>query len=175
MPVYNEREVLEELPPWVSAAMSVLGRQPQMALVDHGLRDGATAMIERLADADPRLTGVMLSRTVAHEAAIAAGLREVRADAVTVVDADLQDSPELFRHLSQASAASADPASAVRRDHNEGLLQGAAVATFHQLAAALVMPRIGCRFGFGVQPGSARAVSISRHHRKAGRWKQVGA
>jgi glycosyltransferase involved in cell wall biosynthesis len=175
VPIYNEREVLEELPPRVSAAMSAIDRQPQMAWVDHGLRDGATAMIERLADTDPRLTGVMLSRTVAHEAAIAAGLREVRADAVIVADADVQDSPELFRQLSQASAASADPASAVRRDRDEGLLQGAAVATFRQLAAALVMPRIGCRFDFGVQPGSARAVSISRHHRKAGLWKQEGA
>jgi dolichol-phosphate mannosyltransferase len=175
VPVYNEREVLEELPPRVSAAMSAINRQPQMALVDHGWRDGSTAVIERLADADPRLTDVMLSRNVAHEVAIAAGLREVRAEAVIVVDVDLQDSPESLRQLSQASAAGADPASAVGRDRNEGLRQRAAFSALYQLAAPLVMPRIECRFDFGVQPGSARAVSAARHNPKAGLWKQVGA
>jgi len=138
VPVYNEREVLQELHRRVSAAMSAIDHQLEMVLVDDGSRDGSTAMIESLADVDSRLTGVILSRNFGHEAAIAAGLREARGDAVIVMDADLQDSPELLPQLVQAWAAGADVVYAVRRDRKEGLLQRAAFSAFYQLTARIV-------------------------------------
>lgn len=153
--MYNEREVLPELHRQVTAALQDIGHEYEIVLVDDGSADGSTRMIQELAEADPCVVGVRLSRNFGHEAAIQAGLGEARGDAVIVMDADLQDAPgalaELVRHWEEG----ADVAYAVRRDRKEGPLQRAAFAGFYRIAARIVeidLPRDAGPFSLMSRP-----------------------
>ena len=97
VPVYNEEENLPEL----SARLrSLLDSHPgEAVLVDDGSRDATAAILDELADDDPRFRVIHLSRNFGQQAALAAGLRYSRGQAVVVMDADLQDPPELVPQL----------------------------------------------------------------------------
>ena len=110
----------------------------ELVLVDDGSRDGSSDMIVEMAAADPRVRGVRLSRNFGHEAAIEAGIREARGDAVAVMDADLQDSPEALLQLIQAWEDGADVAYAVRRNRKEGFLLRTAFSGFYRLAGRMM-------------------------------------
>jgi dolichol-phosphate mannosyltransferase len=97
VPLYNEEESLPELR---SRLAELLDRYPGEAiLVDDGSRDGTPGLMDRLAADDPRFRAIHLSRNFGHQAAVAAGLRYSRGRAVVVMDADLQDPPELVPQL----------------------------------------------------------------------------
>jgi dolichol-phosphate mannosyltransferase len=97
VPLYNEEENLPELR---SRLGELLDRYPgEAVLVDDGSRDGTAELMDRLADDDPRFRAVHLSRNFGHQAAVAAGLQYSRGRAVVVMDADLQDPPELVPQL----------------------------------------------------------------------------
>ena len=99
VPAYNEEEVLEAFHREVSAEIDRLHDDFEFVFVDDGSRDRTAAIMRTLADRDPRVRAVFLSRNFGHEAAIEAGLRESRGDAVIVMDADLQDGPEILPRL----------------------------------------------------------------------------
>jgi dolichol-phosphate mannosyltransferase len=97
VPLYNEEENLPELR---SRLGSLLDRFPgEAVLVNDGSRDRTAEMMDELADDDPRFRAVHLSRNFGHQAAVAAGLQYSRGQAVVVMDADLQDPPELVPQL----------------------------------------------------------------------------
>lgn len=155
VPVYNEVEVLPELHRRVSAALGGLGHTFEIVLVDDGSRDGSTELIRELATSDPNVVGVRLSRNFGHEAAIEAGLHEARGDAVIVMDADLQDSPDVLGELVHEWEKGADVAYAVRRDRKEGALQRAAFAGFYRIASRIVeidLPRDAGPFSLMSRP-----------------------
>jgi dolichol-phosphate mannosyltransferase len=110
----------------------------ELVLVDDGSRDGSTDMIRRLAEVDPRVRGVRLSRNFGHEAAIEAGLRNCRGDAAVIMDADLQDAPDSLPRLVAAWEEGADVAYAVRTERKEGRLLRAAFSVFYRLAGRVV-------------------------------------
>jgi dolichol-phosphate mannosyltransferase len=110
----------------------------ELVLVDDGSRDGSTDMIRRLAEVDPRVRGVRLSRNFGHEAAIEAGLRNCRGDAAVIMDADLQDAPDSLPRLVAAWEEGADVAYAVRTQRKEGRLLRAAFSVFYRLAGRVV-------------------------------------
>lgn len=97
VPAYNEGEGLRAFHARLGA---VLDRMPELdsgvVFVDDGSRDDTWAVIEALAAADPRVAALRLSRNFGKELALTAGLDHVDADAVVVIDADLQDPPELI-------------------------------------------------------------------------------
>ncbi len=138
VPVYNERETLRELHRQVSAQLAALPHDHEIILVDDGSRDGSTAMIEELARTDPAVRGLRLSRNFGHEAAIEAGLRDARGDAVVVMDADLQDAPDSLPRLVAAWEEGADVAYAVRKNRKEGVILRGAFALFYRLAGRVV-------------------------------------
>jgi polyisoprenyl-phosphate glycosyltransferase len=96
-PVYNEEAAIEAFYGRVCAALE--GLHFELVLVDDGSRDGTAAVLERLADADPRVRVVLLSRNFGHQTALTAGLDHARGDAVVMLDADLQDPPELIPRM----------------------------------------------------------------------------
>jgi dolichol-phosphate mannosyltransferase len=97
VPVYNEEENLPELS---SRLGSLLDSHPgEAVLVDDGSRDATAAILDELAVDDPRFRVIHLSRNFGQQAALAAGLRYSRGQAVVVMDADLQDPPELVPQL----------------------------------------------------------------------------
>jgi glycosyltransferase involved in cell wall biosynthesis len=98
VPVHNEVETLDELHRRLSAVLDGLG-QHEIVLVDDGSDDRSWERMRMLAASDPHVRLIRLSRNFGHQAALTAGLDASRGDAVVVMDADLQDPPELIPDL----------------------------------------------------------------------------
>jgi len=100
VPVYNERESLPELYRRVRAVMEQLGEPWELVLVDDGSTDGSTDLIRRLRDQDPEhVRAVILARNFGHQIAVTAGIDYARGKAIVLMDADLQDPPEVIPQL----------------------------------------------------------------------------
>lgn len=99
-PCYNE---IESLPSFVqrmeAAARSIVGSSYELILVNDGSRDGTWNLIERISKASANVVGVDLARNHGHQLAVTAGLALTRGDRVLIIDADLQDPPELLGEM----------------------------------------------------------------------------
>ena len=138
VPAYNEEEVLEAFHREVSEEIDRLLDDFEFVFVDDGSRDQTASIMRQLAARDPRVRAVILSRNFGHEAAIEAGLRAARGDAVIVMDADLQDGPEIIPRLIGAWREGADVVYAVRKGRKEGRLLRAAFSGFYGLASRVM-------------------------------------
>ncbi|HVJ62581.1 MAG TPA: glycosyltransferase family 2 protein, partial [Tahibacter sp.] len=96
VPAYNEGEGLREFQRRVAAVFDTLDLDCSVLYVDDGSRDDTWSVMESLRAADGRVATLKLSRNFGKELALTAGLDHVDADAVVVIDADLQDPPELI-------------------------------------------------------------------------------
>lgn len=99
VPVFNEQEVLPEFHARLSAVLDGLDQSAQIIYVNDGSTDATAAIVRRLAEQDARVMLLDLSRNFGKEIALTAGLDHADADAVVVIDADLQDPPELIPEL----------------------------------------------------------------------------
>jgi dolichol-phosphate mannosyltransferase len=116
-PVYNEEALLEEFYSRVCSALS--GLDFELVLVDDGSTDSSPEILHRLASSDPRVHAVFLSRNFGHQTALTAGLDHASGDAVVMLDADLQDPPELIPRMLDDWYAGCDVVYAVR-EYREG-------------------------------------------------------
>jgi polyisoprenyl-phosphate glycosyltransferase len=116
-PVYNEEATIEEFYSRVCSALG--GLRFELVLVDDGSTDGSDAELRKLASNDPRVHLVQLSRNFGHQTALTAGLDHARGDAVVMLDADLQDPPELIPLMLDHWRAGCDVIYAVR-EQREG-------------------------------------------------------
>lgn len=98
-PVYNEIGGVEEFYKRISGVMGSLKAAWELVLVDDGSTDGSTDFIRSLAKKDPHVQAVIFARNFGHQIAVTAGLDYARGDAVVVIDADLQDPPEVILEL----------------------------------------------------------------------------
>lgn len=96
VPAYNESEGLREFHARLAAVLDQLDLETEVLYVDDGSRDDTFAIMRALREADPRVSTLKLSRNFGKELALTAGLDYVDADAAVVIDADLQDPPELI-------------------------------------------------------------------------------
>lgn len=97
VPLYNEESVLPEFLRRSRAVINAIAGGPhEMVLVDDGSADRTLAILEAAAAEDPRVVLVALSRNFGHQAALTAALDHCSGDAVVVMDADLQDTPEVI-------------------------------------------------------------------------------
>jgi glycosyltransferase involved in cell wall biosynthesis len=99
VPVYNEREVLPEFHRRVCAVLATLDMHCRIIYVNDGSTDGSLDVIDALDAQAARVQLVDLSRNFGKEIALTAGLDHADSDAVIVIDADLQDPPELIPEL----------------------------------------------------------------------------
>jgi polyisoprenyl-phosphate glycosyltransferase len=95
IPVYNEEETLREMHRRVSAVMDQLDGPAELVLIDDGSRDRSLHVLRDLQQRDRRVFYVSLARNFGHQLAVTAGLRFARGQVIIVMDADLQDPPEL--------------------------------------------------------------------------------
>jgi len=98
-PIFNELENLPELHRRVTATMSSLRVDWELLLVDDGSTDGSTDAIRSLARSDPHVRPIIFARNFGHQIAVTAGLDFCRGQAAVIIDADLQDPPELIPEL----------------------------------------------------------------------------
>jgi polyisoprenyl-phosphate glycosyltransferase len=97
VPCFNEEGCLDELHQRLSAAArSAVGENYELVLVNDGSRDGSWEAMQRMAADDPHVVAINLSRNHGHQLALTAGLDLCRGDAILIIDADLQDPPELL-------------------------------------------------------------------------------
>ena len=112
-PVFNEEATIREFYGRVCSALE--GLTFELVLVDDGSRDGSAAALEEIAVADPRVRVVYLSRNFGHQTALTAGLDHASGDAIVMLDADLQDPPELIVTMLDHWRAGCDVVYAVRQ------------------------------------------------------------
>ncbi len=99
IPLLNEEEVLEQTYASLKEHLDPLGESYEIVFVDDGSTDRSRAILLAKSEGDPTVRVVALSRNFGHEMATTAGLHHARGRAVIVMDADLQDPPELIPQL----------------------------------------------------------------------------
>jgi polyisoprenyl-phosphate glycosyltransferase len=99
VPVYNEQETLPELARRLGAVLERLDGEAEVILVDDGSIDGTPRLLDELHRRDPRFKVVTFTRNFGHQLAVTAGLDRASGDATIVLDADLQDPPEVALEL----------------------------------------------------------------------------
>ena len=100
VPAYNEASVLEAFHQRAAAVFDRLdGYRWELVFINDGSRDATQSVIDGLCARDQRVGSVQLSRNFGKEIAMTAGLDHARGDAVVVIDADLQDPPELMEEF----------------------------------------------------------------------------
>jgi dolichol-phosphate mannosyltransferase len=97
VPCFNEEDCLAVLHERLSkAARANFAEDYELVLVNDGSRDSSWQMMRQLASSDPHVVGINLSRNHGHQLALTAGLDLARGDLILIIDADLQDPPELL-------------------------------------------------------------------------------
>ncbi|HEY9675050.1 MAG TPA: glycosyltransferase family 2 protein [Waterburya sp.] len=101
VPLYNEEETILEMYRRVAVVMDQMDGPVELILVNDGSRDRSLEYMRDLHEKDPRVCYLSLARNFGHQIAVTAGLNFVRGEAIVVLDADLQDPPELIPLLAE--------------------------------------------------------------------------
>ena len=134
LPCYNESEVIAETHRRVSAVCRAVGRSYELIVVNDGSRDDTLAKLRELSKADPCLVVVNLSRNHGHQLALSAGLHFATGERIMIMDADLQDPPELLPDMLKLMDTGVDVVYAQRRTRfGDSLLKRVFCAVYYRL------------------------------------------
>lgn len=137
-PCFNEEGSLAEFYRRTTAACSRLNQPYEIVLVDDGSRDTTWEKMRLLSAADPKLVCVKLARNHGHQLALSAGLSVCRGQRILVIDADLQDPPELLPEMMQVMDGGVDVVYGQRRQRaGESLFKRATAAAFYRVLGKL--------------------------------------
>lgn len=169
VPAYNEATVLPEFHRRLGAVLDMMGVSSEIVYVNDGSQDGTTEIIQEFRNADDRVALVDLSRNFGKEIAMTAGLDHCHGDAAVIIDADLQDPPELIPDLMREWRQGWDVVYAVRTHRRgESWLKRATAAAFYRVIQTIGMVRIPPAAG-DFRLLSRRAVAalqrLREHHR----------
>jgi dolichol-phosphate mannosyltransferase len=98
IPIYNEEEAFPFLLPALKKVLAEIDCQSEIIFVNDGSRDGSLKLLQKATE-DPGIKVLSFSRNFGHQAAITAGLDFASGDAIAVMDADLQDPPEILKEM----------------------------------------------------------------------------
>lgn len=139
IPVYDEEAVIPELAQRLGAFLGPLGVTWEVVFVDDGSTDRSRALLSELCKNDRRFRLVGLSRNFGHQLAITAGMDHATGDAVVVMDADLQDPPEVVSEMLARYREGYDVVYGVRlRREREGFFKRGTAALFYRILRVLV-------------------------------------
>jgi polyisoprenyl-phosphate glycosyltransferase len=169
VPAYNEQEVLAEFQQRIASVLDTLQAKSEIIYVNDGSRDSTLKILHELREKDERVAVLNLSRNFGKEIAVTAGLDFARGDAVVVIDADLQDPPELIPEMVETWRDGYDTVFATREvREGETWLKKKTAAWFYKTAQSL------SRFDIPAETGDFRLLSrksvnalkqLREHHR----------
>ncbi len=134
VPVFNEQEVLGEFHRRLSEVLDGIDARVAIIFVNDGSTDYSLLTLQKLQQDDPRIAILDLSRNFGKEVAMTAGLDHARGDAVIIIDADLQDPPELIPQMIEEWRHGFDVVYAQRRSRaGESALKKTTAALFYRL------------------------------------------
>lgn len=134
IPAYNEAASLPALARRILAVMAPLPYRARLLVVNDGSDDETAIVLAALAAEDPRIGAIHLSRNFGQQAALTAGLDEADADAVVMLDADLQKPPEMIPRFLEAWEGGAEVVHGVRNPSNvEGVFKRWSSRAFYRL------------------------------------------
>lgn len=137
VPLFNEEETLPVLYQRLVEALELLDVDFELVLVNDGSSDQTADLLDVIAERDPRVVAVHLSRNFGHQAAVTAGLDHATGDAVVVMDGDLQDPPEVLGPFLDRWRDGYEVVYAVRTKRKEGWLKRAGYYLFYRLLRRL--------------------------------------
>jgi dolichol-phosphate mannosyltransferase len=142
IPIFNEEEGIPELERRLAAMLEDIRAQTgldwEVVFVNDGSRDGSLELLRSMAAREPRYRVVSFSRNFGHQIAITAGVDRAEGDAVVVMDADLQDPPEVVGQMIERWRAGFDVVYGVReKRHGETLFKRITAAVFYRALRAL--------------------------------------
>ena len=169
VPAFNEAEVLPSFHVRLARVMRDVADTWEVVFVNDGSRDTTLRILQDLRRVDPHVAIVNLSRNFGKEIAVTAGLDHARGDAVIVIDADLQDPPELIPELIAAWRRGFDTVYAQRRRREgESWLKKATAHAFYRLMrrmGSLDMPPDAGDFRLISRRVVAALCQVREHHR----------
>lgn len=133
VPCFNEQDVVLLTYRKLADVLGNRGFGLQIVFVDDGSHDGTSDIVSGLAKDDPRVKTVLFSRNFGHQAAVSAGLANADGDAVVVIDADLQDPPEIVVQMIQKWLDGADVVYGIRTERKEHLLKRIGYKLFYKI------------------------------------------
>ncbi len=155
VPVYNEEAVIGEFyRRTVDVCETLEGTRFELLFIDDGSSDRSIELLHDLIQDDPRVSLIRLSRNFGKEAALTAGLDHVDSDAVIIIDADLQDPPELIPDMLKLWRQGYDTVYGQRTErHGESFTKKVTASAFYRL-----MAHVG-RFSIPRDTGDFRLLS----------------
>lgn len=138
VPIYNEEETLPELVRRLTAVLDGLDGPAETIFVDDGSSDRSYELMLQAREADPRHKILRLSRNFGHQLAVTAGLDAAGGAAVIVMDADLQDPPEVVHEMAARWREGYDVVYAVREErHGDTRFKRATAAAFYRIFSGM--------------------------------------
>ena len=170
IPVFNEEEVLPSLFSALLPILTAMEYPFELVFIDDGSRDQTRRILTEASFTDPRIKVLCFSRNFGHQAAITAGLDFAEGDAVVVMDADLQDPPELLPEMLKAYEQGFEVVSAQRVSRDgESLIKRGTAAMFYSLMQHAIDKRLSPQVG-DFRLFSRTAVQALRRFREQHRF-----
>ncbi|HMJ10683.1 MAG TPA: glycosyltransferase family 2 protein [Polyangiaceae bacterium] len=139
LPVYNEEVVIPELDRRLRDFLAVVGVSWEVIFINDGSKDRSFELLQAMALQERRYRVFSFSRNFGHQLAITAGVDLARGEAVVIMDADLQDPPEVVAQMLERWREGFDVVYGVRRTrHSETFFKKATAAAFYRLLRAMV-------------------------------------
>ena len=154
LPAHNEAGNIAPIIADLRRLMSAVGRT-EIVVIDDGSNDGTLEAVRAASDADPMVRYVSFTRNFGHEAAMRAGLRAARGQAVIVMDADFEHPPELVPQLVEQWRQGFKVVAAQRLDD-------VAVSRFKRTTSRLYYRVLGALGDVQMEPGSADFLLMDR-------------
>lgn len=139
IPIFNEEETIPELDRRLRSFLEVLTETWEVVFINDGSKDRSPEMLKELAAREPRYRVINFARNFGHQIAITAGMDYAEGEAVVVMDADLQDPPEVVQAMLERWREGYDVVFGVREKRlGETLLKRFTAAAFYRLLRAML-------------------------------------
>ena len=138
IPIYNEEGNIPKLHERLTATLNALGKTYELIFVNDGSRDGSMQLIHKLAAQHSYIRYINFSRNFGHQVAVAAGLDYSVGEAVVIIDADLQDPPELIKDMFDKMKQGYEVVYAKRRSRTgESFLKKTTARLFYRILSSI--------------------------------------